>query len=102
MLRSAVRALDERARARARVLAWTRTRRRVRNGDPQLMSFVMEDHQFLRATIDTIFALKGLERIGDHAKNIAEQCSTWSRRASGRKAPRLRNPRPDSYHPLLR
>ena len=39
----------------------------------QLMSFVMEDHQFLRATIDTVFALKGLERIGDHAKNIAEQ-----------------------------
>jgi phosphate uptake regulator len=24
-------------------------------------------------TIDTIFALKGLERIGDHATNIAEQ-----------------------------
>ena len=39
----------------------------------QLMSFVMQDHQFLRPTIDTMFALKGLERIGDHAKNIAEQ-----------------------------
>jgi len=37
------------------------------------MSFVMEDQQFLRATVDTVFALKGLERIGDHAKNIAEQ-----------------------------
>jgi len=23
--------------------------------------------------VDTVFALKGLERIGDHAKNIAEQ-----------------------------
>ena len=39
----------------------------------QLMSFVMQDHQFLKATIDTMFALKGLERVGDHAKNIAEQ-----------------------------
>jgi len=39
----------------------------------QRMSFVMEDHQFLRSTIDTMFALKGLERIGDHAKNVAEQ-----------------------------
>ena len=25
------------------------------------------------AIIETVFALKGLERIGDHAKNIAEQ-----------------------------
>ena len=35
----------------------------------------LNDHikPFLRATIDTVFALKGLERIGDHAKNIAEQ-----------------------------
>jgi phosphate transport system protein len=34
---------------------------------------VVQDHQFLKATIDTMFALKGLERVGDHAKNIAEQ-----------------------------
>ena len=39
----------------------------------QLMSYVMQDHQFLKPTIDTMFALKGLERVGDHAKNIAEQ-----------------------------
>jgi phosphate transport system protein len=39
----------------------------------QVMSYVLEDHRFLRPTIDTIFALKGLERIGDHATNIAEQ-----------------------------
>jgi phosphate transport system protein len=38
-----------------------------------VMSYVLEDHRFLRPTIDTIFALKGLERIGDHATNIAEQ-----------------------------
>ena len=39
----------------------------------QVMSFVIEDQQFLRSTVDTVFALKGLERIGDHAKNVAEQ-----------------------------
>ena len=39
----------------------------------QLMSVVMQDQHFIKATIDTVFALKGLERIGDHAKNIAEQ-----------------------------
>jgi len=39
----------------------------------QVMSYVLQDHRFLRPTIDTIFALKGLERIGDHASNIAEQ-----------------------------
>ena len=38
-----------------------------------VMSYVLEDNRFLRPTIDTIFALKGLERIGDHATNIAEQ-----------------------------
>ena len=75
MLRNAVRAFDESDAGLAReVLA----------RDPeldaefatalrQLMSLVMQDQHFIRATIDTIFALKGLERIGDHAKNIAEQ-----------------------------
>jgi phosphate transport system protein len=33
----------------------------------------MQDQRYLGVTIDTVFALKGLERIGDHAKNIAEQ-----------------------------
>jgi phosphate transport system protein len=37
-----------------------------------VMTCVMEDPRTLRTTIDTVFALKGLERIGDHAKNIAE------------------------------
>ena len=75
MLRSAVRALDEASPELAREVL-----ERDKELDAefatalrQLMSFVMEDHQFLRATIDTVFALKGLERIGDHAKNIAEQ-----------------------------
>ena len=75
MLRNAVRAADESDAALAR---------RVLERDPeldaefatalrQLMSFVMQDHHFLKASIDTVFALKGLERIGDHATNIAEQ-----------------------------
>ncbi len=37
------------------------------------VTLAMQDARFLGATIDTVFALKGLERIGDHAKNIAEQ-----------------------------
>jgi phosphate transport system protein len=39
----------------------------------QLLTLAMQDQRFLGVTIDTVFALKGLERIGDHAKNIAEQ-----------------------------
>jgi phosphate transport system protein len=75
MLRSAVRALDEASPTLARdVLALDKELdAEFATAIRQLMSFVMEDHQFLRATVDTIFALKGLERIGDHAKNIAEQ-----------------------------
>jgi phosphate transport system protein len=75
MLRSAVRALDEADAALARqVLARDRELdAEFATALRQLMSFVMQDHQFLKATLDTVFALKGLERIGDHAKNVAEQ-----------------------------
>jgi phosphate transport system protein len=75
MLRSAVRALDEADAALARqVLARDKELdAEFATALRQLMSFVMQDHQFLRATLDTVFALKGLERIGDHAKNVAEQ-----------------------------
>jgi phosphate transport system protein len=75
MLRDAVRALDE---------ADIDLARGVTSKDPeldaefaaalrQLLTLAMQDQRFLGATIDTVFALKGLERIGDHAKNIAEQ-----------------------------
>jgi phosphate transport system protein len=75
MLRGAVRALDEADESLARD---------VRKRDSQLnaefaaalrriLTLAMEDQRYLGATIDTVFALKGLERIGDHAKNIAEQ-----------------------------
>lgn len=75
MLRSAVRALDEANPTLARdVLERDKELdEEFASALRQLMSFVMEDQQFLRATVDTVFALKGLERIGDHAKNVSEQ-----------------------------
>jgi phosphate transport system protein len=75
MLRSAVRALDEADPALARdVLDRDKELdEEFASALRQLMSFAMEDQQFLHATVDTVFALKGLERIGDHAKNVAEQ-----------------------------
>lgn len=75
MLRSAVRAADESDAAMARQVL-----ERDRELDAefatalrQLMFFVMQDSRFMQASIDTVFALKGLERIGDHATNVAEQ-----------------------------
>jgi phosphate transport system protein len=75
MLRSAVRALDE-GDPELATQVLTRDKeldREYATALRQLMSYVMQDHQFLKPTIDTMFALKGLERVGDHAKNIAEQ-----------------------------
>jgi phosphate transport system protein len=75
MLRDAVRSLDE-----SDVLLAQRVSARDSELDAefaaalrQLLTLAMQDQRFLGATIDTVFALKGLERIGDHAKNIAEQ-----------------------------
>jgi phosphate transport system protein len=75
MMRSAVRAADEMDAEMARTVL-----QRDAELDAEfaaalrlVMSYVLEDNRFLRPTIDTIFALKGLERIGDHAANIAEQ-----------------------------
>ncbi len=75
MLRGAVRALDESDPELAReVLARDKELdHEFATALRQLMSFVIEDQKFLKPTIDTIFALKGLERVGDHAKNVAEQ-----------------------------
>jgi phosphate transport system protein len=75
MLRAAVRAADEMDLEMARTVL-----QRDAELDAEfaaalrlVMSYVLEDNRFLRPTIDTIFALKGLERIGDHATNVAEQ-----------------------------
>jgi phosphate transport system protein len=38
----------------------------------KLITYVMEDPRNITAAIDLLFAAKAIERIGDHAKNIAE------------------------------
>jgi phosphate transport system protein len=75
MLRDAVRALDEADAARAQRVCASDSELDAEFAAAlrQLMTVAMQDQRFLSATIDTVFALKGLERIGDHAKNIAEQ-----------------------------
>ena len=75
MLRDAVRALDESDLELARGVAGKDSELddEFAAALRQLLTLAMQDQRFLGATIDTVFALKGLERIGDHAKNIAEQ-----------------------------
>ena len=38
----------------------------------QLISYMMEDPRTITAALDLVFVAKSVERIGDHAKNIAE------------------------------
>lgn len=75
MLRNSVRAADEMNLELARSVLERDAELDAEFGSALrlVMSYVLQDHRFLRPTIDTIFALKGLERIGDHATNIAEQ-----------------------------
>ncbi len=75
MLRNAVRAADELDENLARSVLAGDAELDAEFADSlrRIMSYVLQDHRFLRPTIDTIFALKGLERIGDHATNVAEQ-----------------------------
>ena len=75
MLREAVRALDESELDLARQVTARDAEldEEFASALRKVFTLVMEGEPYLRATIDTVFALKGLERIGDHAKNIAEQ-----------------------------
>ena len=75
MLRDAVRSLDESDAAMAQRVCQRDSELDAEFAAAlrQLLTLAMQDQRFLSATIDTVFALKGLERIGDHAKNIAEQ-----------------------------
>lgn len=75
MLRDAVRSLDESdcAMAQAVVDRDAELDAEFAAALRQLLTLAMQDQRFLGTTVDTVFALKGLERIGDHAKNIAEQ-----------------------------
>ena len=75
MLRDAVRSLDESDAAMAQRVCQRDSELDAEFAAAlrQLLTLVMQDQRFLSTTIDTVFALKGLERIGDHAKNIAEQ-----------------------------
>ncbi len=38
----------------------------------QLVTYMMEDPRSISSAIDTIWAAKAIERVGDHAKNISE------------------------------
>ena len=39
----------------------------------KLITFMMEDPRTISASIDIVFVAKAIERVGDHAKNLAEQ-----------------------------
>lgn len=75
LLRNAVRALDETdaALADSVVIRDQELDEEFQRALRQVFTLAMEGAPYVRATIDTVLALKGLERIGDHAKNIARQ-----------------------------
>ncbi|MGH8250503.1 MAG: phosphate signaling complex protein PhoU [Steroidobacteraceae bacterium] len=65
----------------------------------QLLTVAMERSRLLRPIFDTVFALKSLERIGDHAKNVAEHVVFLVSGTDVRHAAReLEVPAKDSQH----
>ncbi len=74
MLHSALDALarlDEQ-QARELILHDTIIDHGFRNITRNLVTFMMEDPRTISTSIDTMWVAKAIERIGDHAKNIAE------------------------------
>ena len=39
----------------------------------KLITYMMEDPRTISPSLDLLFLAKSIERVGDHAKNIAEQ-----------------------------
>ena len=76
MLRDAVRSFDEGDPTLARAVT-ARDAALDREFEAALLHVLASsghrDGKQLASVVDTVFALKGLERIGDHAKNIGEQ-----------------------------
>ncbi len=46
----------------------------------ELVTYVMEDPRYLQSTVHTVFLLKALERVGDHARSIAATVPKLARR----------------------
>jgi phosphate transport system protein len=59
----------------------------------ELVTYVMEDQRNLQSTIQTVFLIKALERVGDHARNIAAIVPKLARRED---APSTAAAAPDS------
>lgn len=60
-------------KAKAVVKGHTEMDEEFKAGLRRLMTFVMEDSRNVGHTVSIVLIIKALERIGDHAKNIAEQ-----------------------------
>jgi phosphate transport system protein len=73
MLRDSVRSFDEFDLGAAAAIAARDAEidREFRDAMRHLVTFVMEDQRQLSRTINTVFVIKSLERIGDHAVNLA-------------------------------
>ena len=52
-----------------------------------LVTYLLEDQRYIRSIIQTVFLMKALERIGDHARNIALCVPRLVRRGEGAAPP---------------
>ena len=63
---------------KAKVSAWTVATKRAGIDQEfegllrKLITFMMEDPRTISSSIDLVFVAKAIERVGDHAKNLAE------------------------------